>query len=456
MTSALSRRRLSGILTSAMVPLACAAILFLLVPAIAGASGSGLIRDSFGPPAGNTGSAGTVAGPTGIIGEEGRSAAPYIVGGNETTVEKYPWQVEFRANGNHWCGGSLVHPMVILTAAHCFYDDGNVFFGNSPYFLNFTGFTGRTQTDSGGEPLTLASVYRAPDYNGPAFLNDFALVTLATPSARTQIKVAGADEQSLWRPGRIATVTGYGRIIEGGAGSPALKELNVPILDDSVCALPQAYFTSFNSQLMVCAGFMEGGQDACQGDSGGPLHAPMDGGGYRLVGIVSWGTGCARPDKPGVYTRVGNPSLSGQVADLVRQIESIENFPGVNAGVPVVGSGAKPPGCSAATGAAQQALAALSSAQGRANAARRSATRARTGLQKITSGLRKARAQLRKAKGKKKNAIRLRIAALNARSKGAAKADRRAKARLRSANGAVGNARAASNSAAAAAAAACS
>lgn len=315
----------------------------------------------------DSGSAGAVA-PDALSGAPDRQ--PRIVGGNDTTFDKYPWQVIITANGNQHCGGSLIHPMIVLTAAHCVVDEQGHFYADPAWYaIDFKAYTGRTQTSSGGEELQISGFWKAGSYNPATNDNDWGYLSLASPSSRTQIKVAGADERAIWKAGRSAVVTGYGRVVEGGSGSPILKELTVPILDDSLCSGPGSYGVDFHAVAMLCAGYMEGGQDSCQGDSGGPLQAPIDGGGYRLVGIVSWGIGCARPNLPGVYTRIGEKAISDIIASQVKQIETAENFPGVNSGVPVVASGAKPPGCSAAIGASDSAAAAVIAAQQKADGA---------------------------------------------------------------------------------------
>jgi secreted trypsin-like serine protease len=354
--------------------------------------------DHFAVP--DSGSAGAVA-PDALSGAPDRQ--PRIVGGNDTTFDKYPWQVIITANGNQHCGGSLIHPMIILTAAHCLVDENKKFYVGPDYGAVFKAYTGRTQTSSGGEELQLSTHYVDIDAYNPATMdNDWAYISLASPSSRTQIKVAGADERAIWKAGRNAAVTGYGNVSEGGDGSPILKELTVPILDDSLCSGSGSYGVEFHAVVMLCAGYMEGGQDSCQGDSGGPLQAPIDGGGYRLAGIVSWGIGCARPNLPGIYSRIGEKSISDTIASNVKFIEKDENFPGVNSGVPVVGSGAKPPGCSAAIGASDSAAAAVVAAQQEADGA--------------ASNLKKRKAQRNKAAKKFKRAKKVKAKVLKKRT----------------------------------------
>jgi secreted trypsin-like serine protease len=100
-------------------------------------------------------------------------------------------------------------------------------------------------------------------------------------------------------------VLGWGRVAEGGPPSRYLMAATVPVVADADCATA---YTRFSADSMVCAGYPQGGVDTCQGDSGGPMIAAG-----LLVGIASWGDGCARPGKPGVYTRVA------RYADLIAQ-----------------------------------------------------------------------------------------------------------------------------------------
>lgn len=326
--------------------------------------------------------------PAGSIQSAGQS--PYIVGGSESNFERHPWLVQITLNGGAFCGGALVHPMLVLTAAHCLWSaqNGN-FWGNLGVMQ---AFTGRTLSETGGEQLNIAGWGIASNYQpldaGLSGENDYGLLALSSPSSRPVLKIAGSDERAVWRAGRSALVAGFGNISQGGAASPVLKELTVPILDDSVCASSNSYGTAFFASNMLCSGIVQGGSGTCQGDSGGALTVPVDGGGRRIVGVVSWGDGCAKPNKPTLYARVAEPAIATQVNALATQAGQAFNFPGVNADTNLLGSGAKPAGCAAAQSA-------LSSARAAANKAAKAAKKAKKAANK-------AAAKVRRAKGKAK------------------------------------------------------
>lgn len=98
------------------------------------------------------------------------------------------------------------------------------------------------------------------------------------------------------------TTAGWGRTSEGGSSSDALLKVEVPFVSANKCS---ASYPNQITDRMICAGFDEGGKDSCQGDSGGPL-VKGNGSSRVLVGVVSWGEGCARPGKYGVYSKVSS------------------------------------------------------------------------------------------------------------------------------------------------------
>ncbi|MBK8294218.1 MAG: serine protease [Solirubrobacterales bacterium] len=304
---------------------------------------------------------------------------PQIVGGNSTSAAKYPWQVQIDGNGAEACGGSLIHPMIILTAGHCIVDeDGDFFSDPSFYNVTFSAFTGRTQTSAGGTELSISDFWVSSNYVPSTQQNDYGFITLSSPAPGARILLAGADETSNWAAGRNAVVTGYGDTFEApdgvDAGSQVLKELTVPIIKDSTCGSASVYGGSYHPDSMLCAGYLQGGQDSCQGDSGGPLQAPLESGGYRQVGIVSFGVGCARPNRPGIYTRVGNPAISSDIANFA---VLIEDEVGLTTRFKVVGGGATTASCNAATSAASKRIKKALKAQKKMKRANRAVKRAR-------------------------------------------------------------------------------
>lgn len=317
-------------------------------------------------------------------------ATPYIVGGSESTFDRHPWLVQITLNGGAFCGGALVHPMLVLTAAHCLWsgENGN-YWGN---LAPMQAFTGRSMSETGGEQLNIAGWGIASNYQpldaGLSGENDYGLLALSSPSSRPVLKLAGADETAVWRQGRNALVAGFGNISQGGAASPVLKEITVPLLGDAFCGATNSYGADFRASNMLCAGIPAGGSGTCQGDSGGPLSVPIDGGGRRIVGVVSWGDGCAKPNKPTIYARVAEPAVSTQVNALAAEAGQAFNFPGINADTNLIGSGAKPAGCAAARSVAAQAKNAVTKAN---------KTAARTG-----KAAKKAKAKVKKARGKAK------------------------------------------------------
>ena len=138
-------------------------------------------------------------------------------------------------------------------------------------------------------------------YNTVTQENDLALIKLRTQPPGRVIPLASS--KIAIPAGQPLEVTGWGATNEGGSASRGLLKASVPYVDSAACNVPSAYNGAIKAGMM-CAGFREGGIDSCQGDSGGPLvWRTADG--PVLVGVVSWGEGCARKLKYGVYTQAG-------------------------------------------------------------------------------------------------------------------------------------------------------
>ncbi|RZC33798.1 Trypsin domain containing protein, partial [Asbolus verrucosus] len=106
--------------------------------------------------------------------------------------------------------------------------------------------------------------------------------------------------------GKIAVVAGWGKLNEKDKkASHILRKVAVPVWTKEQC-YKSGYGERKISENMFCAGYKEGKRDACQGDSGGPLHMANENGNMEIIGVVSWGRGCARPNLPGIYTKLGN------------------------------------------------------------------------------------------------------------------------------------------------------
>jgi secreted trypsin-like serine protease len=243
---------------------------------------------------------------------------PKIVGGRVAPPGSYPWQVSlgvswiadpYRA---HFCGGSVYSANWIVTAAHCMEN-------TPPKDVIVTAGTHLLGNNTGGSRRNVKRIIIKSNFDSQTMDNDVALIELAEPlelDATIQpIKlVASTDEPTLLRNGTALVVTGWGTTRQNGKPVRDLRYVEVPLVERTTCNRPLGYDAAVSPN-MICAGASAGGVDACQGDSGGPLTVGAEAK-PQLAGVVSWGEGCARPNKPGVYTRVANYSswVAGCVA----------------------------------------------------------------------------------------------------------------------------------------------
>lgn len=229
---------------------------------------------------------------------------PKVVGGVKAVAGQFPWQVSIGVADipdpfyAHFCGGALIGDEWVLTAAHCVE-------GNDASDLSV--FVGTHVLQSGVTRIGINKIYMHSDYKSASTGRDIALLRLkssVTMNANTrQIDLAdNNDEAAILATSNPAIVTGWGATTMGGQGTRTLNYAKVPFVTNERCNKPLAYNEGITAD-MLCAGKETGGTDSCQGDSGGPLisHAAQ---GEKLVGVVSWGDGCALPNKVGVYTRV--------------------------------------------------------------------------------------------------------------------------------------------------------
>ncbi|GAA3869644.1 serine protease [Saccharothrix violaceirubra] len=215
-----------------------------------------------------------------------------IVGGTRASTAQYPWVVYLATtSGYQYCGGTLVAPNKVLTAAHCTEDD----VASSVLVV-----AGRDdKNSSAGTAARVTRIWIHPSFSSVTRGYDVSVLTLDRNLTQATLPVATAADANLYTAGTSTTILGWGTTRAGGQPSRYLLRASVPVTGDQTCSA--GYGSQYKPQHMVCAGLPQGGVDTCQGDSGGPLVA-----GGKLIGVTSFGEGCASARYPGVYARVSS------------------------------------------------------------------------------------------------------------------------------------------------------
>ncbi len=259
---------------------------------------------------------------------------PRIVGGTNAANGAYPFMVALLnatqpdPYQGQFCGGSLIAPHWVLTAAHCIVQSADANGVPSTFLLasSLDVMLGSNRLENPVTTIRAAQILVHPNYNAKTQDNDMALVKLSSNSSLATVQALLPSDLALAGVGKTAKVIGWGNQSSTTNSFPIdLKEANVPIVAQSTCS---AAYTGISAR-MICAGFAKGGIDSCQGDSGGPLLVSSGlAGVWRQAGVVSFGEGCALPNFPGVYTRVSefNSYLEAQ---LGRGVAAVQDVTGV-------------------------------------------------------------------------------------------------------------------------------
>lgn len=230
-----------------------------------------------------------------------------VIGGQAVRVADSPWAVAVSSRdrfggtrAGQFCGGVVVAPTKVVTAAHCLGRDVLGVPLSEVHDLKIIAGRGDLQ-GQGGREIAVRRAWVNPSYDPLSNSGDVAVLTLsAALPGHYAIRMAGEGSTAA-DPGTAAVVYGWGDTTGDGAYSPSLRSARVRVLPDAACAkaYPGNLDGTYLPATMLCAGDPDGGHDACQGDSGGPLVARG-----RLIGLVSWGSGCGQAESPGVYTRI--------------------------------------------------------------------------------------------------------------------------------------------------------
>ncbi|XP_023169493.1 trypsin-1 [Drosophila hydei] len=230
-----------------------------------------------------------------------------IIGGQETSISQVPYLVYLRQAGRFICGGSLLTPSFVLSAAHCVYGAKE---------QDYTVHAGASRLEENAPVVrNVARFHIASSYSPSNFDMDVAMLQLALPVPLAAGQVATITPcQSPAAANGYVRISGWGVELENGRKPAAqVRTAVVRVLPRVECQLAYAG-QALLTDSMICAA-VRGVKDACSGDSGGPLV-------YRgeVCGIVSWGFGCGRAAYPGVYTSVASARVKTFIDQTLRKL----------------------------------------------------------------------------------------------------------------------------------------
>lgn len=218
-----------------------------------------------------------------------------IVGGKVVEIADASYQVSLMYSNRHSCGGSLISSTSVISAAHCVHRRD---------LSSFRIRIGSSFINDGGVVVKVKKITTHPKYNPRNIDYDFAIIEMESfnnngiVQSYVNLPVSGDGIKD----GQMLKVTGWGSTQNNNESNKQLRAVFVPKVNQRTCSRAYSIFGGVTER-MICAGFDKGGKDACQGDSGGPLVDPSN---NTLIGVVSWGYGCASPRYPGVYGRISS------------------------------------------------------------------------------------------------------------------------------------------------------